>query len=138
MKPDPPSEASRWLRQAEQDLRDGVFCLEGGRCHLACFLAQQSAEKALKAALFARGAERVWGHSVAELCDDLARLVPGWSHLRASLAFLDRYYIPTRYPDGLPGGIPSEAFRPRDAEDALAAVRELLTVLSASSSASSN
>jgi HEPN domain-containing protein len=32
---------------------------------------------------------------------------------------LDRHYIPTRYPNGLPGGIPAEAFDADDAEKAL-------------------
>lgn len=129
MKPSPETEASRWRRQAEQDLDDGAYALAGDRFHLACFLAQQSAEKALKAVLYARGAETVWGHSVAQLCDDLAELDNRWQELKAKVAFLDRYYIPTRYPNGLPGGIPAEAFRHQDAEEALAAVRALLASL---------
>jgi len=33
---------------------------------------------------------------------------------------LDLYYIPTRYPNGLPGGIPSHFFvEPKEAEDAM-------------------
>ena len=34
---------------------------------------------------------------------------------------LDRFYIPTRYPNGLPGGIPKGAFTERDTAAALAA-----------------
>jgi HEPN domain-containing protein len=126
VRPSPESEASRWFRQAEQDLDDGQYVLAGERFHLVCFLAQQSAEKALKSAMYARGAENVWGHSVAQLCDDLAALDSGKQGLKARVAFLDRFYIPTRYPNGLPGGIPAEAFRRQDAEDALAAAKELL------------
>ena len=33
---------------------------------------------------------------------------------------LDQYYIPTRYPNGLPGGIPAEVFTDSQAEDAVA------------------
>ena len=40
------SEGRRWLRQAEQDLDDARYNLEGDRYHLVCFLSQQSAEKA--------------------------------------------------------------------------------------------
>lgn len=32
---------------------------------------------------------------------------------------LDMYYIPTRYPDSLPGGIPSRAFIEEDAKRAI-------------------
>lgn len=55
------SEAERWLAQARRDLDDARYVAAGGRWNLACFLAQQAAEKALKAYLFARGAEAVWG-----------------------------------------------------------------------------
>ena len=66
MKPDPLGEGSRWLLQAEQDLDDARYNFDGGRFHLACFLAQQAAEKALKAFLYVEGEEHVFGHSVAE------------------------------------------------------------------------
>jgi HEPN domain-containing protein len=62
MNPDAMGEGRRWLRQAEQDLDDARYNLEGDRYHLVCFLSQQSAEKALKAFLYARGEEMVWGH----------------------------------------------------------------------------
>ena len=33
---------------------------------------------------------------------------------------LDQYYIPTRYPNGLPGGVPSRYFdNPKEAEEAM-------------------
>jgi len=68
MKPDQIKEGMRWLLQAEQDLDDAKYVFRGKRFHLACFLAQQAAEKALKAFLYANGETRVFGHSVAELC----------------------------------------------------------------------
>ena len=33
-------------------------------------MAQQCGEKAVAAFLFARGAERVWGNALADLCED--------------------------------------------------------------------
>ena len=32
------------------------------------------------------------------------------ARFRESLAILDQYYVPTRYPNGLPGGIPSDVY----------------------------
>ncbi len=32
---------------------------------------------------------------------------------------LDKYYIPTRYPNGLPGGVPYEAYDEDDAKKAI-------------------
>ncbi|MDI7269281.1 MAG: HEPN domain-containing protein [Myxococcota bacterium] len=115
----PSGEATRWLRQAERDLDDARYLLAGDRYGLACFVAQQAAEKALKAFLYAAGAEEVWGHSVADLCSEATALDAAFDALRPTLAPLDKFYVPTRYPDGLPGGIPAEAFSRADAEGAL-------------------
>lgn len=114
------TEAARWLAQPRRDLDDARFAASGQRWNLACFLSQQSAEKALKAYLYARGAEAVWGHSVAELCRDAAAHDPAFAKLGAEAAALDQYYVPTRYPNGLPGGIPADAYTRTDGDRALA------------------
>jgi HEPN domain-containing protein len=124
------SEAERWLEQARRDLDDARYAAAGERWNLACFLAQQAAEKALKAFLYARGAEAVWGHSVAELCGDAATHDAAFAELGKKAAALDQYYIPTRYPNGLPGGIPADAYTKTDSDRALtlcAAVLDLVT-----------
>jgi len=126
MRKSPAEEALRWFQQSELDLDDARFSSQGERYHLACFLAQQSAEKALKAFLYHRGAEAVWGHSVAELCHDAADLDPGFAELAVESAPLDKYYIATRYPNGLPGGLPSHAFSRYDAELAIAMTAKVL------------
>lgn len=113
------SEAARWLAQARRDLDDARFAASGQRWNLACFLSQQAAEKALKAFLYAQGAEAVWGHSVGELCRDAAAHDPRFAELGAETAALDQYYIPTRYPNGLPGGIPADVYTRVDADRAL-------------------
>lgn len=129
MKPDPREEARRWLRQAEKDLDDARFVLSGRRYNLACFLAQQAAEKAVKGLLYALGAEDVWGHSVAELCRDAASLAPDFEPLVSQGAVLDKYYIPTRYPDSLPGGIPAEAFEEEDADRAIRLAEHIIAAV---------
>ena len=113
------NEAARWLAQAERDLDDARFAASGARWNLACFLSQQAAEKALKAYLYAQGAESVWGHSVAELCRDAAAHDASFTTLGSEAAALDQYYVPTRYPNGLPGGIPADAYTRVDADRAL-------------------
>lgn len=115
--------------QAKQDLEDARYNLEGKRYHIACFLSQQSAEKALKAFLYAKGEEMVWGHSVAELCKRATSLDKDLEKIRRMAATLDKYYIPTRYPNGLPGGIPSEAFEKRDADRAIEIAEEVIKVI---------
>jgi HEPN domain-containing protein len=46
--------------------------------------------------------------------------------LREKAAFLDRFYIPTRYPNGLPGGIPFESFNGNDSTAAIDAAEEII------------
>lgn len=116
---DPLREAGRWVKQAEVDL-EAARHLADRFAALACFHAQQAAEKALKAVLHAAGERPVIGHSLAELGDAVEGHSPSYGDLRAEVAKLDRYYIPTRYPNGLPeGGDPSTAF---DRDDAGAAI----------------
>lgn len=126
MKRSPIEEGSRWWRQALQDYDDALYCQEGRRFHLTAFLAQQSAEKAIKAFLYAQGVPEVRGHSVAELVRAAARIDRSFKGIQAQAALLDKYCIPTRYPNGLPGGIPAEAFDAHDAERALELARLVL------------
>jgi len=119
MQRDPEKEAARWLKQARRDLDDAIYNLEGARHNIACFIAQQATEKALKAFLILRGNQDPWGHSVAELCNDAAQIDSTFGDLLPVVAPLDKFYIPTRYPNGLPGGIPSDAFSQQDAETAV-------------------
>ena len=60
------------MEQARCDLSDAEYMAEGRRFNNACFLAQQSAEKALKAYLYGRGEEAARRNSVADLCEDAA------------------------------------------------------------------
>ena len=126
MKRDSLSEGRRWFEQSLRDLDDARFAGNGGRYNLACFLAQQSAEKALKAVLYASGEEKVWGHSVAELCSDAETFDKTFEELRKTAGPLDRYYIPTRYPNGLPGGIPADAYLEDDALKALGMAEKVI------------
>lgn len=126
MRPEPRAEGRRWLDQALRDLDDARFTAGGGRHNLACFLCQQAAEKALKGFLYLKGEENVLGHSVGDLCRRAGAFAPGFETLRSDAAKLDLFYIPTRYPNGLPGGLPAEAFDAGDAQRALEMATRLI------------
>ena len=66
----------RQIVLSAEELRWAKHLAEEGGWHLACFLAQQVTEKAIKAFLYAQGEEVVLGHSVARLCADAARYQP--------------------------------------------------------------
>lgn len=126
---DPRAEGRRWLEQAENDLAFARHALAGEFFHQVCFIAQQAAEKALKAAHFTGGARTVLGHSVVGL---LARLVsehPDLEPLRDVAAELDLYYIPTRYPNGLVEGTPYQAFTRAQAERALSGAETVVAAV---------
>jgi HEPN domain-containing protein len=122
----PLAEGFRWLEQAQADFRGAEALLAAQSYHLACFVAQQVAEKALKAFLYAQGEELVMGHSVEMLSARAAAYDAGFESLRVRIASLDAFYIPTRYPNGLPDSIPARVFGLRNAEDALAQARLVL------------
>jgi len=120
------SEAERWLRQAESDLAFAELGAREGFPAQACFTSQQAAEKALKAIVYLSGARFVPGHSLVELLARATTGTEGLLHLRDSARQLDQYYIPTRYPNGLPGGIPAEVFTDAQAEDAVGRARAFI------------
>ena len=119
MKRDPRVEGLRWLEQAGADRRGAQLLFEGGSYHLACFVAQQIAEKALNAFLYAQGEELVIGHSVEALCRWAAQFDNDFEILRETVAPLDGYYIPTRYPNSLPDSIPAHVYTRPVAEQVL-------------------
>jgi HEPN domain-containing protein len=120
------AEAERWLRQAENDFAFAELGAREGFFAQACFVCQQAAEKALKALHYSGGARFVFGHSLVELLDQLVAEHPGFADLREKAQQLDQYYIPTRYPNGLPGGVPAEVFTKRQAEEAVVSTREFI------------
>jgi HEPN domain-containing protein len=131
-------EGQRWLSQAVEDLKWAQHLAHQGGWHIACFLAQQVTEKALKGFLYAQGEEVVLGHSVARLCAEAAQYRSEFSEKARRWSLLDSYYIPTRYPNGLPDGIPAEVYTSESAlsavalaEDAVGYVQQLLNQLSA-------
>ncbi len=116
-------EASRWLRTAEDDLDSAVILKENKKFSHSCFHAHQAAEKALKAVWYRADADP-WGHSIKKLIDDLEYADPGlfevFKVFSRQASVLDRFYIPTRYPNGLPDITPDVAFDREDADTCIA------------------
>ena len=88
-----------WLVQAERDLEQAKSSQAEGRHEWACFAAQQSAEKAVKALHLSLGQE-AWGHVVAKLLKELP--IDFSENLVDKAKVLDNFYVPTRYANGHP------------------------------------
>ncbi|MEM2962535.1 MAG: HEPN domain-containing protein [Candidatus Bathyarchaeia archaeon] len=104
-----------WLDQAEGDLEHARNDLRSGFYEWACFSAQQSAEKAVKAVFQRLGAE-AWGHSVYDLLSNLGERVEVGEELLECALELDKAYIPTRYPNAHPSSSPRRRYTKREAE----------------------
>lgn len=94
-------EAGRLLNIARSD-RDAFLLLAaapGIRLAIAMFLAQQSVEKALKAAMFAHGIPAVRTHDLAELAVSLREVVAALPFQPEELARLSPYAVEFRYDD---------------------------------------
>ncbi len=105
-----------WFKQALNEYKWGQVTFDAGFYAQACFIAQQVAEKSLKAIAYFRKATSVKSHSVSNLCTELN--ING--DLQEFARNLDLYYISTRYPDALPDhAVPAESFSKSQAAQAL-------------------
>jgi HEPN domain-containing protein len=124
------AEAERWFRQTEHDITAARNLCNSGDYNWSCFVAQQAAEKAVKAVHAARGEDVERIHSILILIrgdqgagvQAITELMP----LLDAARELDRVYIPTRYPNGVPFGIPADFFSRRNAEECLQWARDIL------------
>ena len=119
-------EGMRWLEQAQEDLRWAQDLAERGGYHIACFLAQQVGEKAIKGFIYAQGEEIVAGHSVERLFHTAARWEPSFRELVKRWAILDSFYVSTRYPNSIPDSIPARVYTQDAAREAAELALEIV------------
>lgn len=121
-------EARRWLRQADEHFASAKWSAKGRHWAAACFQCQQAAELAAKAILIRQG-ERPRTHGVVSLVDSATQYDPALSELLGAARRLDRFYIPTRYPNGLPTGTAVDHFDELDFQAAETATQGILEVV---------
>lgn len=122
-------EALRWFTTAEDDNDSAVILKENGKFAHSCFHAQQAGEKALKAVWYFADADP-WGHSIKKLIEDLnsvdLKLYQRLESYTRIGMLLDRFYIPTRYPNGLPDITPDVAFTDEDADTCITYSKKII------------
>ena len=68
-----------------------------------------------------------WGHTITALIGRLPDSVPpAPENLINSARILDKYYIPTRYPNGFDSGAPTDFFTHDEAKNAIKNADEIL------------
>ena len=95
-----------WLDQAKRDLEKAELDINHEFFEWACFTAQQSAEKAIKALGMKIGVD-LWGHSLTEM---LGLLEDKWTYPRASRTLPDSS-IDTTYPRDTRTGLQAGSLR---------------------------
>jgi HEPN domain-containing protein len=124
-------EPQRWFQQAFYDLKATRWNIQGGFYDTACFLAQQAAEKVLKALLYFHGARKtaLLTHSLVEMVREGGKKAEGITDLLDQARELDLHYIPSRYPNGIPSGYPHQFYSKKVAEQALAAAEKIFSTV---------
>jgi HEPN domain-containing protein len=124
-------EAVRWFIHAKDEFKDADDLRKRERFYLALFHFQQAAEKALKAYLYlkAKSSMVFLTHSIGDLLEMAIEIDPDFKEVKRAKK-LDQYYIPTRYPNGLPGGVPSRFFDdPKESEVAMHLAKQVIELV---------
>jgi HEPN domain-containing protein len=117
-------QSKRWLQFAREDLKMAELAMQARIYNQVCFHAQQCAEKAIKSLMTDQGQLPPRTHLLGDL---LALLHPNpLASFALEVQLLDRFYIPTRYPDALPGSLPEGLPDETDAQEALATAQRAL------------
>lgn len=96
-------EAIRWFKQAKADINSAKDSLKTNHYDWACFQTQQAGGKALKSFLYQKGFRALLTHSVRDLLNECGKYENTFLDFIDQGRFLDTFYIPSRYPNGLPG-----------------------------------
>lgn len=99
--PGPKQATLEWLAKADDDCRVARIIVEmpDPPLGLACFHAQQCAEKLLKAILQEREIRFPRTHKLEELAELAAGVAPGFSSLGPDLEWLTEFSVNVRYPE---------------------------------------
>ena len=122
------SRPEAWLKQAQNDLALARLAKDNSFMAQACYLASQSAEKALKGALLELGIEPPHTHVLNDLVGRLDKEEMEVTNLNAlPLRGLSRMAIQSRYPvDTTP---PADLFDLADAEQAIKTASAVLDIV---------
>lgn len=120
----------QWLARAEDDLAFAHLGFRENYFSQVCFLSQQVVEKCLKAFLLAKGRSYPRQHKVVELAALCTEIQQELEPYKTDLKLLDEFYLPTRYPDAIPGGL-AAGLPTGDAQRALQAAGDILGIIRA-------
>ncbi|MCC6034609.1 MAG: HEPN domain-containing protein [Desulfurococcaceae archaeon] len=120
-------EYERWMKSAIKTLESARRDIKQGDYNWACFKAHQAGEKALKALLWGVGLPRT-GHALTHLLNYIIRELnlEVSSDIKSACLLLDKYYVPTRYPNAWVEGVPEDYYSESEAEDAVVKAKRII------------
>jgi HEPN domain-containing protein len=125
-------EELRWPDQAEAGVRAASHCRAAGDFYAAAFLAQQAAEKALKALPYLHGYRAILSQRVVDLLREASALAPGLAGLEPLGRELDRHYIGAHCPNLYPAGAPHRYYSDQEAERCVSYAASILEAVRSS------
>lgn len=114
-------EGNKWLSFSQEDMKMAELALKEKIYNQVCFHSQQCVEKAIKGLIVKSGHAHPQSHKLADLVSAFTMTI--FEDLKKDILLLDRFYIPTRYPDALPGMLPEGLPSREDAEEAIKIAR---------------
>ena len=108
-----------WFFLAQSDLTAAERLYEEKLYHLVCFHAHQAIEKTLKGMLLRAQLSIAKSHDLSMLLKKAQKAALTRLPSEQDVVFVNRFYIPTRYPDTFPGALPEGLPQEDDAHRAL-------------------
>lgn len=114
-----------WLEMAKKDMRSAEILFEHDADNgIICFHCHQAIEKSLKGFLISVTGVLQDGHSLVKLCKKAASHKPLFSDMLKNMAFVNAYYIETRYPAEEPLQVSKE-----DAAECMAISKKVIEMI---------
>lgn len=111
-KPESNQLANEWFEKANHDLQDAnILFKNAGHSDTICFLCQQAAEKYLKGFLVNNKITPPKIHDLPTLLSKCSKINPDFKDWLEECTILNRYYVETRYPLGMPWKYPRSEIR---------------------------
>ncbi len=120
-----------WMSQAKHDMEAARGSLEHGAYEWACFQAEQSAEKALKAVIVFHGKAAPKLHKLGVLIGIMKNVDPRFRGIHIDIADLQSYTFTARYPFLIPGNFetPHDYITKEDAQICIQQAQIILNLI---------
>lgn len=118
-----------WIYFAEQDLNFAKLGYKDNFYSHVCFLSQQVIEKSCKAFLIFKKINYPKTHKIIDIINYDRALFSLLKNNIENLKIIDTFYIPTRYPEGIPGSLKDGLPGKDNAEECLELAEDVLTII---------